>query len=568
MKRRFSKLHSAGAFHAHTVLSIRRILTYLAVLAGIVVLYSSIFQYLMVNVEGEHHTWVTAVYWTLMVMSTLGFGDVAFQSDIGRVFTMLVLTTGVLQLMVLLPFAFIRFSPWLERLMQIKPPTRVPEKVSDHIIITSYDDIMAPGVLRYARDEGIPCYLLHDDVDTAAAQFVDGRPVVVGDAEAIETYRAMRVAHARLVIINGQDTTSTNIILTIRELDTNVPIVAIANEEQSADILRVCGATHVISLKRWLGEQLANRVDALHARLNVIGQYETMKIAEVSLHRGPLVGRSIQEMQHQAAAGVHVVGVWNGSQLQRVASDFVLKEHHVIVVAGTETQLQGFEQWLEVSPRDSNPVLVIGGGRVGVAAAMRLRERDVPVHIVERNEALRTGLKMVCDRVFIGDAANYDVLHAAGIHAAPSAIITTNDDAMNIYLASYCRHLNSGIRIVSRITHKRNVEAIHRAGANLVLRFSSLALEAIKAILEHRDMLLLGENIRLHSIPVPPLLQDQLLSDSQIADRTGMIVLAIQLEDQEVISPESTSRLRQGAVVHLLGTEEQRARFDELFKSR
>ena len=51
-----------------------------------------------------------------------------------------------------------------------------------------------------------------------------------------------------------------------------------------------------------------------------------------------------------------------------------------------------------------------------------------------------------------------------------SVLLTTNDDAMNIYLAIYCRRLNPGLRIVSRITHERNVEAIHRAGADFVLQ--------------------------------------------------------------------------------------------------
>ena len=48
----------------------------------------------------------------------------------------------------------------------------------------------------------------------------------------------------------------------------------------------------------------------------------------------------------------------------------------------------------------------------------------------------------------------------AGILEAASVLLTTNDDAMNIYLAVYCRRLNPNLRIVSRITHERNVEAI------------------------------------------------------------------------------------------------------------
>ena len=50
-----------------------------------------------------------------------------------------------------------------------------------------------------------------------------------------------------------------------------------------------------------------------------------------------------------------------------------------------------------------------------------------------------------------------------------SVLLTTNDDAMNIYLAVFSRRLNPGLRIVSRITHERNIDAIHRAGADFML---------------------------------------------------------------------------------------------------
>ena len=55
-------------------------------------------------------------------------------------------------------------------------------------------------------------------------------------------------------------------------------------------------------------------------------------------------------------------------------------------------------------------------------------------------------------------------------------VLTTNDDATNIFLAVYCRRLNPDTRIVSRITHERNLEAIHRAGADFVLSYTTLAV--------------------------------------------------------------------------------------------
>ena len=57
--------------------NLRVLLGLLGVLATIVVVFSGIFQLLMVQ-EGQEHSWVTGLYWTIVAMSTLGFGDVTF----------------------------------------------------------------------------------------------------------------------------------------------------------------------------------------------------------------------------------------------------------------------------------------------------------------------------------------------------------------------------------------------------------------------------------------------------------------------------------------------------------
>ena len=48
-----------------------------------ILLYTVLFHLLM-DYEGQEHTWLTGFYWTLTVMSTLGFGDITFHTDLGR----------------------------------------------------------------------------------------------------------------------------------------------------------------------------------------------------------------------------------------------------------------------------------------------------------------------------------------------------------------------------------------------------------------------------------------------------------------------------------------------------
>ena len=98
---------------------------YLAFLAGVVFVYSGLFHVMMLH-EGQEHTWLTGLYWTLTVMSTLGFGDITFHTDLGRVFSIAVLLSGIVLLLIVLPFAFIRFfyAPWLEAQLRLRAPSR------------------------------------------------------------------------------------------------------------------------------------------------------------------------------------------------------------------------------------------------------------------------------------------------------------------------------------------------------------------------------------------------------------------------------------------------------------
>jgi uncharacterized membrane protein len=92
----------------NTKVNIKRLVRFLIGLFALIAFYSIIFHYIMMY-EGQQHSWVTGFYWTLTVMSTLGFGDITFTSDLGRAFSVLVLMSGMLSLLVLLPFTFIEF---------------------------------------------------------------------------------------------------------------------------------------------------------------------------------------------------------------------------------------------------------------------------------------------------------------------------------------------------------------------------------------------------------------------------------------------------------------------------
>ncbi|MBW3553110.1 MAG: NAD-binding protein [Gemmatimonadetes bacterium] len=534
------------------------VVRYVAFLAVVIAMYSVIFHFLMA-MEGQNHSWITGVYWTLTVMSTLGFGDITFTSDLGRAFSSFVLLTGILLLLVLLPFIFIRFfyAPWLEARVQQRAPRRVPSDATGHIVLCSWDPI-APELARRLRLHQVPWFVLEPDPVRASQMHVDGIPVVAGAVDDEATYRAVRAEHAAMVVANLDDPTNTNITLTVRDVAPDVPIVAIATDEDSVDVLELSGATHVLPLRRQLGEQLATRVNAGHAHCHIIGRFHDLLIGEFPVHNTPFRGRSIRDTGLRHATGVSIVGVWERGRLQPAHADAVLTDSSVPIVVGTREQIDALDELILIYDANFNAVLVIGGGRVGRAAASALKQEGISVHLVEKRPEMAPRLEGVADAFFIGDAADRTILEKAGIHAAPSVLLTTHDDGVNIYLSVYCRRLNPELRIVSRITHERNIAAVVRAGADLVLSYAALGAEAITAILKERELVLLGAGFELFRIQVPPSLVGRSLGRSEIGARTGASIIAIQAPDRFIANPAADLELRADMELIAVANAEQR----------
>jgi Trk K+ transport system NAD-binding subunit len=359
---------------------------------------------------------------------------------------------------------------------------------------------------------------------------------------------------------------NSNIVLTVRELSESVPIIAVAEVEDSIDVLELSGATYVLPLKQRLGEHLANRASAVSAHANVIGRFHDLILAEFPVHNTPLQGKTIRDTRLREFTGVTIVGVWDHARLEPARPDLQLTPQCVPVVIGTPRQIEELNEILVIYDANPNPVLVIGGGKVGRAAARALKRRGIPVHVVERKGELESKIRGIPDRLVMGDAADRDVLEEAGIADAPSILLTTHDDAANIYLTVYCRRLSPDARILTRVTHERNIEAIRRAGADFVLSYASLGVQTVYSIVRGREIVVLGEDVNLFYLKVPPSLEDKTLAEAGIGARTGLNVIAIQQNGRVTTELPRGLRLPTASELVVLGSTEQRVRFRETYR--
>jgi len=534
-----------------------------ATLIAMVTVYSVLFHYLMAW-EDRQYSWITGVYWTLTVMSTLGFGDITFHTDLGLLFSIVVLLSGTVFMLILLPFTFIQFfyAPWMEAQAEARAPRQLPKETSGHVVLTNYGPVSAALIDKLTQYR-YPYVILVRDISEALNLDDMGLNVVVGDLDDPETYSRIRIDQAALLATTHTDVVNTNVAFTAREISADVRIVATAQADGSVDILELAGCNRVFRLAEMIGQSLARRVLGRDAKTHDIGQFGSLVIAEASAAGTPLVGRTLREIRLRDHVSITVAGVWERGHFETAGPETRINQSTVLVLAGSRSQLQEYDALFCIYHSADIPVVILGGGRVGSATARALKDQGIDYRIVEKAPDRQPD-----DHYVVGDAADLETLEEAGIMKTPVVVITTHDDDLNVYLTLYCRRLRPDVQIISRATLQRNVTTLHRAGADFVISEASMGANAIFNLLQAGDILLLAEGLDVFNIPIPPSLAGKTLAESGIRQETGCSVIAIQGSDGLQVNAGPDTVLTTGTELLVIGGVEAEGRFLDRYVDR
>jgi Trk K+ transport system NAD-binding subunit len=542
--------------------NLRILSKFLVVIAATIIIYTILFHFIM-EYEGRQFSWITGFYWTLTVMSTLGFGDITFTSDLGRTFSMIVLLSGIVFLLIMLPFTFIRFfyAPWLQSQAQARTPRELPEGTENHVIMTNYEPI-AMSLIRNLNQYNIGYAVAVQDTQAAEELLDQNVKVVIGELDKPETYQNLRVEKAALVFVNNDDMLNTNIIATIREVSESVPIMTIAEAYDSVDILELAGSTQVFQFTRMLGVTMAQHALGVSTEANIVGTLGGVFIAEAYAAHTPYEGKELIKSGLREKTGVIVVGIWQRGKLEIPRPQTVIHPNSILLLAGSEEHFHKYDEYVGSSRSFEVPVVILGGGRVGQAAADTLEELGVDYRVVEKNRHLIKDN----NKYILGDAADIHALERAGISLeSPSVLITTHNDDINIYLTIYCRKLRPNIQIISRATRDRNISKLYSVGADIVISYASMGASKILSILRPGESLMLAEGLNVFKAPVHASLTEKTLAENQIRRKTGCNVIAVSSGDTFKVNPDPDVKLKKNEELILIGTAEAEKEFKDTF---
>ena len=247
--------------------------------------------------------------------------------------------------------------------------------------------------------------------------------------------------------------------------------------------------------------------------------------------------------------------------------------------------------------------VVVGYGPAGRRLARVLGDAGIPYAVSDLNPASLHDARTDGAATVFGDASREPILRSLGIERAKLLVVAINDRDATRRIAAVARHLNPTLQILARTRFLADVEALTRAGADIVVpeelettvRLFSQVLGAylvpeaevarqVAAVRQDDYGILRGSIQEAHLMVLQGLDEEGLhtravavregapaagrtLAELALRQRHGITVMAVRRGRQTVGSPAGTFRVAPGDRLVMVGEAGQFAASAELFRT-
>ncbi len=263
-----------------------------------------------VDVTGDEISYLDALYYASVTVTTTGYGDITAISSGARLATVLLITPARILFLILVVGTTVEVLTDQSRRLLLTRRWR--RRVRDHIIICGFgstgqsaaEELCSRGV---DRDE-----VAVVDLDPAVVELATRRGFVgiTGDATHSEVLNLANVDLARSIVVTpARDDTAVLITLTARELNPTARIVAGGRERENLHLLRQGGADEVVDETAAVGRMVGLATESPRASAVVddliSGGHglELVELAPIQTDSGPL-----------EPAGTTLVAVFRGGR--------------------------------------------------------------------------------------------------------------------------------------------------------------------------------------------------------------------------------------------------------------
>jgi voltage-gated potassium channel len=210
-------------------------------------------------------SFLDVVYFTMISVTTTGYGDIVPVTDRARLLEALIVTP--VRVLVLLIFIGAAYTFVLKRGWEKWRMARIQKELKDHVVVLGYGvsgaEAVAELIARGVEPHGIVVMDTNPGRLTLAEEV--GCNVIQADGTRDEDQMAVRIDRAKSVLVSaGRDDSSILMVLTARHLAPKVPITVVIRATDNELLAHQAGADNVINPVRFTGLLLAGSAQGAH----------------------------------------------------------------------------------------------------------------------------------------------------------------------------------------------------------------------------------------------------------------------------------------------------------------
>lgn len=295
---------------------------------------------------------IDSFYTTIATLSTVGYGDYSPDSTVGKFFAVFVILFGVGMMfytLVLLAETFIEGR--VRILLGRGKLEKIIEKMNNHYIICGGGRI---GFLicRELMAGKIPCVIIDNNPEVIQKAHDENFVYCKGDATQDKVLIAAGIKRAKgIICVLPSDAENLYVILTAKELNQNIFIMARSEEEESEHRLLRAGADKVMSPYTLGGVRMAMAI-MRPAMLDFIEittsrQSLELRMEEVAICRNSqFLSKTLEDSGIRKRFGLIIVAVKkeSGKMIFNPMANYIIEEGDRLIAMGEDENVKQFAQ--------------------------------------------------------------------------------------------------------------------------------------------------------------------------------------------------------------------------------
>lgn len=299
----------------------------------------------------EHFSFSDALWFTVVSLATVGFGDLVPHTTGGRIVTMLLILGGVSLLSYVMRIILVSVvEGYLSDIWGNRKMIKEISRLKDHIIVCGAGRVGKEVVAELIREKQ-EYVVIEKNPDILNKFHEEGSVVfIAGDATEDKVLLSARVEYARGVIVTlADDAENLLITVTCRDFNPKVRIVTRANRQESIIRLKRAGADTVICPAAIGGSRmaLASLKPASVAFVqNLIDPNIDLNLEELLLKdTSVLVGKRLKDLNFRVEYGAVLLGIRHGEKIIiNPSSAEQLKAGDMLIMCGAKASLSRLEK--------------------------------------------------------------------------------------------------------------------------------------------------------------------------------------------------------------------------------